>query len=193
MPNWCYNELHVTGDHEDLDRFLNACIGLPAEYPSTPPEELIRRKEPRFCFNALLPIPAEVLSHNTIPVSELSVNLLSILTGQYSGELDSYHWKLLHWGTKWDVYDCNLTKNTIGFTPDSKEIRFNFDTAWSPPIPWFTEAVSRFPMLHFTLHYEEPGMNFAGDVYGSDGETSEHNYSPDELSELFQYDDEDSE
>jgi len=68
MPNWCYNELTVSGGTETLKQFLDACMGLPARYPPVilengqtlfgPPEYT----EKRFCFNALIPTPDEVLA-----------------------------------------------------------------------------------------------------------------------------------
>ena len=64
MPNWCSNELHIFGESEDIKHFMESNKGLPARYELDKWE--IERgythpKEPRFCFNALVPTPQEVL------------------------------------------------------------------------------------------------------------------------------------
>lgn len=78
MPNWCMNELSVSGEAKELKKFVMDSQGLPAKYPPVykadgtilfaSPEYT----EPYFCFNALLPTPQEVLAvgfdgHDKIP------------------------------------------------------------------------------------------------------------------------------
>lgn len=44
MPNWCMNELTVSGDAEELKRFVFATQGLPAKYPPQEWENLFHGK-----------------------------------------------------------------------------------------------------------------------------------------------------
>ena len=79
MPNWCMNELTVSGDAEELKRFVFATQGLPAKYPPQEWEKSFPREEPKdafFCFNALIPTPEAVLQigydgHNKLPKDAL--------------------------------------------------------------------------------------------------------------------------
>ena len=49
-----------------------------------------------------------------------------------------------------------------------------------------------FPSLALTLHYEEPGCYFAGDIFGENGECIHDEYDNERCEELFsKYDDED--
>lgn len=64
MPNWCMNELTVSGTAEELKRFVVSTQGFPAKYPPQEWEKALPREEPKqpyFCFNALVPTPEAVL------------------------------------------------------------------------------------------------------------------------------------
>ena len=111
MPNWCMNELRVSGSSKELKRFLDACMGLPAQYPPAilPNGQKLfespKETKPYFCFNALIPTPQDVLEigydgHDKI--QELA--LADILFGKMPSTLDGYHWNIANWGTKWDIY-----------------------------------------------------------------------------------------
>ena len=114
MPNWCTNELTVSGNAKEIKRFVEANMGLPAQYPLTEWEKKIVGERPAedtpyFTFNALIPTPKEVLelgydAHDKIP---LNTQLLAAI-GQETGPLDGYHWNIVHWGTKWDVYSDHI-------------------------------------------------------------------------------------
>ena len=82
---------------------------------------------------------------------------------QYDNPDGWYNWRLAHWGTKWDASDPVLE-----VTADS--LVYKFDTAWGPPREWLEETVKKIPALTFRLFYAEGGMDFAGIVYGEDGE-----------------------
>ena len=73
---------------------------------------------------------------------------------------DWYTWRLVHWGTKWDL------PKDISVTMDYKkrELVYRFDTAWSPPTAWVTAVSKRYPVLVFRLEYEESGCDFEGHV-----------------------------
>ena len=74
---------------------------------------------------------------------------------EYENEGDWYDWRIHHWGTKWDVH--------AQLHCDSKEyLVYDFDSAWSPPIEWLKVIAKKYPLLKFTLKYDEPGMCFMG-------------------------------
>jgi hypothetical protein len=67
-----------------------------------------------------------------------------------------YDWSIQNWGTKWEV-------NYVEYEQlDEQSIRYNFDTAWSPPEGIYDTLVDRFPDLEISWFYREEGMQFAG-------------------------------
>ncbi|MFZ7109444.1 hypothetical protein ACLSZW_05915 [Avibacterium avium] len=73
------------------------------------------------------------------------------------GCTDWYHWACQYWGTKSNGY--------LGYTEESKtHITFWFDTAWTPPEPWFIALCQHFPTFYMHLYYYEPGCFFAGEM-----------------------------
>lgn len=200
MPNWCWNELTVSGTPTEIKRFVDATIGLPAEYPPAEYEQERKTKqrseplEPQFCFNALVPTPAEVLQigfdgHGKIPEENQTLAML----GRTVLPLDGYHWNIANWGTKWDVYGDGITAAEMGWKPGADSLFIGFDTAWSPPIAWMEKVAERFTELQFKLHYEEPGCFFAGDLYAENGEHWLDEYDDARCHELFNYEQEEAE
>ena len=198
MPNWCTNELTISGPPKDLKRFLDACMGLPAQYPPLilPNGQKLSEKpketEPYFCFNALIPTPKEILEigydgHDKIP----RLTLAEILQGKMPEPMDGYHWNIANWGTKWDIYHNRLTIEDFGWHRGCKKVTAWFDTAWSPPRAWLEKAIGLYPSLTFILHYEEPGNYFAGDLYGENGVITEDIYDADRCAEVFRWTEED--
>lgn len=188
MPNWCYNVLHVSGEAEEVKRFLFSNLGLPAQYA---PAEWERGREqpvftePRFCFNALVPIPQEVrdlgydAGHKIAQIRESE--------GEEAAAklIDGYHWNLKNWGTKWDIYRDNITPETIDWEEGMAAIDIHFESAWSPPIPWLITVAKMFPSLTLKLHYEEPGCFFAGEVTCKGASVIDDPYDDERCMELF--------
>lgn len=68
---------------------------------------------------------------------------------------DWYSWRVKNWGTKWDSNNFDL------YCPiEGDNATITFDTAWSPPIPFYNKLVE----LGFDVDatYTEEGMFFAG-------------------------------
>lgn len=200
MPNWCDNYLTVSGEPEEIKKFVDANMGLPAQYPpvvlddgTCVSEEQIAT-EKYFCFNAMIPTPQEVLDigfdgQGKIPKSEYD----KFRRGKTPQMLDGYHWNIMNWGTKWDIYYDEISYEELKWYDGCGYIEICFDTAWSPPIPWIEKNITEFPKLVFKLHYEEPGCYFAGDVCGEDGIVSHDEYDIGRCNEIFQCYDEDEE
>lgn len=68
---------------------------------------------------------------------------------------DLIEWSVENWGTKWDVDNPEVIT-----TPSSIQIFFN--TAWSPPIEWLQNVISKFPGLNATLAFCEIGAGYYG-------------------------------
>ena len=49
-----------------------------------------------------------------------------------------YSWCPKHWGTKWDAMSVSVERDE-----DRKRLTYHFQTAWSPPTPWFMRACTK--------------------------------------------------
>jgi len=165
MPNWCSNNLEVSGTKEDLDEFVNKFYASPAnirrqshsDYKTWEPVVI----EPGYYFWNIISPHDEVLDEY---FSNGRDGLLD-LHERLAVSNNWYEWNNRNWGTKWDI------------SPDSSHFERNsdttftgwFDTAWSPPIPFVAAASARHPHLLFELDFVEESMDYAGTVVVRNG------------------------
>ena len=159
MPNWCWNNLEITGDEIQLREFVEkSTINI--------------EKNDEFSFNGTHPMPKEFNGIHTgattingvqykqwreidgkkIPVTDKEMKAYK---DKY-GHDNWYDWSINNWGTKWDACEPHINHNDIDF------FSLTFDTAWSPPIEWISNIMEDFPDLCFNLEYDEPGCAFGG-------------------------------
>ena len=67
------------------------------------------------------------------------------------------------WGTKWDISNIDIN---INYQTDDA-INLTFDTAWSPPIPFYEKFTKKFGG-EIRATFCEPGCDFVG-MYGPEG------------------------
>lgn len=169
IPNWCNNDIRITGDTAELKRFAEAVT-----------------VEDEFVLTRLHPMP-EVLEGTTSPAPgspEPHPNWINLLNdpdnsmdqeeydklaqhqidryeaGQVAKEATGYtswyDWCGDNWGTKWG--DCETQLHVA-----DDYISGHFQTAWGPLAASFWTAVSaQFPTLMFVVSYREEGMCFEG-------------------------------
>ena len=154
MPNWCENNLYVSGPREELQKFLElSCAD--------------KSKGETIQFQRIYPMPDD-------PEEQLKQSgdnpLYSVIREKKTESLLReawYYWHLNHWGTKWDLDgDCM-------FTDKEKELVWSFWTAWSPPEGVIKKASENFPELVFRLEYWEYGNDFAGFIVYQNGQAEE--------------------
>ena len=145
MPNYCENDLKVTGIGKD--DFLQAA----------------RSDESLFDFNNFIPYPAEWRELDELVIAERKAwtEQPENTRGRYPSRKDGYNsggyqWCISNWGTKWNASDVRLGDC------DEYEINLHFSTAWEPPVPVILAASSKFPQAEFELVYYERGMGFHG-------------------------------
>lgn len=77
------------------------------------------------------------------------------------GAANWYDWNCEKWGTKW-----NLDSGTGSEFEDRENglavVKYDFDTAWSPPDVVIKELAKQYPELKMQLRYWEGGMAFQG-------------------------------
>ena len=199
MPNWCFNNLTVSGNPKDVERFRRTAKGRTHTYNdfhqgntfmgggwpafdeirlmaliSTPPE---LGKESDLSFHQLYSVPDEV---RAIPYSRnTAVEVYKKLGIPEEDWVDSgYEWEQKHWGCKWGSSEAELTEREDGM------LGYTFNTPWGPPMEFMEKVTKDYPELCFELEYEEPGMAFAGKSEWSDGKlTFEESWEIEEDSE----------
>ena len=140
MPNWCMNQLTVKGTKSKLAAFRKKA----------------KTAESDFSFEPFLPMPKELGNS----VANFKENPEMVIKYGFSSW---YQRNCNVLGTKWDVkgeLDCI----------DSTQLGYTFDSAWSPPIAGVIRLSEKFLDLEFTLTFDEPGMDFAGEVVIKGGE-----------------------
>jgi hypothetical protein len=81
MPNWCLNNLTITGPEADVQAFKTKAVGhSPWEEPAGEPDALN--------FHSLVPVPKEVLKAGY--------------------ESAGYDWEIANWGCKWGASDPEI-------------------------------------------------------------------------------------
>lgn len=73
-----------------------------------------------------------------------------------------YDWSIKNWGTKWGAYS----------NVQADDFTFEFQTAWSAPLPIIEKLIELFPKINFTHTWadEDTGYN-VGKIERQDGET----------------------
>jgi len=97
-------------------------------------------------------------------------------------EEEQFH--LDEWGCKWDIDEPEVAHE------NEKEIQFDFNTAWSPPMNIINQLEERYPDASFSIMFLEPGEGFAGEYGGgADFQYSNGDEGYDEFAkENFDYD-----
>ena len=154
MPNWCENELRITGPAEEMDRFVKEAHGSTRQYGpkkkgASPPETQM------LCFHKLFPVPDELLKRSYGADMGHEKDLPAI-----DGCRCGADWEIKHWGCKWGVSNANCQMTTG--PDDDTEIGYWFLTAWSPPTEFLRHVSTIFPKLRFDLTYREIGCGFKG-------------------------------
>ena len=171
MPNWCSNRVTVWSNSEEAMREFKEAVSM--EYSGTDKDGPWSRMQD-FSFEAILPMPSalrEIQSPVTIATKEEQEEYTKKhnrpcphITQEESDKLDElygdnnwYDWSNNNWGVKWDCCDVGVTEE-FGDT----EIVYTFDTPWGPPQEIYNLLVAKFPEVHISWFWDEPGMEQAG-------------------------------
>ncbi len=139
MPNYCFNQLDVSGPQAELDEFIAAAAG----------------PDSRLDFDRLHPVPAGLDAAGSGSIQEI-IGLEQPAT--------EHAWRCRNWGTKWAVADDDLAAfdhSAAGAGGDGW-LTASFDTAGSPVKPLVAHCAARWPGLEFSLAWYEQGNGFAG-------------------------------
>ena len=151
MPNWCHNDLTVSGPLASREEFR------------------IRSKSAEFelSFNSLVPIPDELRGEGERPAEAAIREERERKYGASSWP----DWVDVNWGTKWDIASEYPEPPT--FTEGDGTFLYSFYTAYAPPEAWLKKMAAMFPDLTFLLEYQEDGGFTAGAITAHQDEYSE--------------------
>lgn len=144
MPNWCYNDLTLRGDAEEIGRYLDLVSGGDSSTDSDLSEWDLTRVHP---MPEILHRTTSGFTSDEDQAKEWS--RLSDLAEAETGHRSWYSWAIANWGTKW-------APNVTDF--DGHNIRF--ETAWCPPDQLIRRSSEMFPNLTFTVVSTEEGEAF---------------------------------
>ena len=156
MPNWCNNNLKITGDEKLIAEF--AKIVIVQDEGSSESLKIVNH----------YPCPKELAETVSGWAGDEEVQAKREeqyeLNRQKYGFKDWYDWSIANWGTKWSDCETQLVYQV------PTELVYAFDTAWGPPIELIEKLSAKYPTLTFRIVYEELGMGFMGLQEMRDGE-----------------------
>lgn len=148
MPNWCENDLKISGPKEKIEECLEF-IG--EEFDFT---KLIPYAEPYVSMDADFPEYSSDDFEEKLEAYKAKWN--SEKDGFNSG---GYEWCVANYGTKW-----SRGYNVVHYTHPLRGQCVSFETAWTPPTPVIKALAIKFPELTFTHEYFECGCGFCGGI-----------------------------
>jgi len=153
MPNWCFHNLKLKGDKEDILAFKKLLTS-----------KIDRYGEKRLNVldtNNIIPYPKKFLDLDINPktrVNRIIGRKCQSVEGKDGFNSGGYDWCLQNWGTKWGICQAYISNENLN---DKKsEISYCFETAWSPGEQVILKMSELFPTLTFYWECEEESMEF---------------------------------
>lgn len=134
MPNWCFNQLIITGPVDDIKKFMSD-----TKHPTN--ENVL------LSFNTLVPEPKDIKAKDPRILSE-----------------DSRFWRIDNWGTKWDLDEEIVISINEFKDINHMQVTYEFHTAWTPCNKWLMKVSTMYPTLEFDLEFEEECMDIEGRI-----------------------------
>lgn len=158
MPNWCYNNLIVSGDEDAKDELFrqltypaydheNEGIVVLCGYPETVDMDITMRE-----YHNLVKLAGDTEEDKSDIYLE---NIYPCMDKE-----DPYTERVRAWGTGREAFCC--------YSPEKEN--YTFDTAWSPVENAIDKLSEEYPELNMTYSYDEGGMCFCGRRVYENGE-----------------------
>ncbi len=162
MPNWCSNTLEVSSSDDQLIASFR---------------EQARAEGTDLSFRKFLPTPERLLdtphcSPPHDPEERKEFDRVRASNLREYGSADWYDWKIEHWGTKWDV-KAALVESRQHY------LKYDFESAWSPPLAWLRHVSACFPDAYFFLGFVEGDSFLAGNAVAVAGNVDAHGLAVD--------------
>jgi hypothetical protein len=165
MPNWVYNGLTIEGKPEQVKALITQMNKPYVNYVEAHGDlsfgiKQIKYTNPIFAFHNIYSyVDAGVTKEEYIgqPPRNDGASFADFMKFETN---DWYNFNNREWGTKWDVgvSDDESYSNTNMEEAENGEnyvVHYNFETAWSRPLPALKKLSAQYPNLLMTLSYEE--------------------------------------
>ena len=139
MPNWCNNNITITGPNKIIDKIDKIVAEEGSEGN---------------LLQYFYPMPKE-LDETTADGSKDKAMI------KKHGYSSWYDWRVDNWSTKWDVNEFYSIKR-IELGIDESEISFGFDSAWAPPLGAYEHFLNENSNVSIKASYYEGGCDFMG-------------------------------
>ena len=160
MPNHVENELYIHGPREDRDNFVNQAEGYTIDYNEYRNEET--KSVIVLDFSNFIPYPEEFKKQDqvaqdwarqyySLPEDQRDNLYQTRPTDGYNS--GGYEWCRDNWDTKWNAYHTKRSETKTS-------VRYDFQTAWSPPTKVIIAMAFQYPTLTFLLKSFECGGQF---------------------------------
>ena len=163
MPNWVFNGLTIEGNPEQVKALITQ-MNKPFIYSITPVGDLsydvkqTKYVNPIFAFH-------NIYSYRDAGITDEQYHSQPPRATDFSEAMkfetnDWYNFNVREWGTKWDVAVSEDDKHPDTYMEEAQNgenyvVYYNFNTAWSRPLPAIQKLSAQYPNLLMTLSYEE--------------------------------------
>jgi hypothetical protein len=164
MPNWVYNGLTIEGNPDQVKSLIKQ-MNKPYISKVQSRGDLafeikhIKHVNPIFSFHNIYNYIDDNVT-DEVYLSQPDFGTVGDKNWYKFETNDWYNWNIRNWGTKWDV--AVTEEETIPTTymeeaenGENYVVYYNFETAWSRPLPAISKLSAQYPNLLFTLVYEE--------------------------------------
>ena len=145
MPNWCDNQITITGPNSVIDKI----------------EKIVKADdthENTGLLNFFKPMPKE-LEGTTSPSSSAEKPQPMV-----EGFDNWYDWRVENWGTKWELCEFyGVDRQHLNDSLDESTISFAFSSAWAPPINAYEQFLRDNENCSLKAYYYEGGCDFMGE------------------------------
>jgi hypothetical protein len=145
MPNWCDNQITITGPNSVIDQI----------------EKIVKEeKDTDGLLNFFHPMPKQ-LEDTTSPSSSADKPQPMV-----EGFDNWYDWRVENWCTKWEVNEFYGVDRQADALIGDSTISFGFSSAWAPPTGAYTHFITSMAEKNLDVslkaYYYEGGCDFAG-------------------------------
>ena len=160
MPNWCDNQITITGPNSVIDKIEK----IVKEEENTDLSSKEKGETPGL-LQFMAPMPEELMETEAGPIAKTKKEKLARQTRKLEfGAENWYDWRVNNWGTKWELCEFYgvdrqyLTEQSEG----ESTISFAFSSAWSPPIGAYEKFLENNSNCFIRAYYYEGGCDFMG-------------------------------
>ena len=155
MPNWCDNQLSITGPNSVIDKI----------------EKIVKdddSHENNGLLNFFYPMPKQLEGTEAGPPAKTKKEKMERARLQVEyGASNWYDWRTTNWSTKWEV--CEFYGVDRQYHSEQNEgestISFGFSSAWAPPIGAYEMFLEKNEECSLRAFYYEGGCDFMGEWY----------------------------